>query len=148
MSISSSTLVSADLARGRGIADLGGRTALALATLAFVTGGVALATLAAPAEIDPDLARLLRFMALLKGAFAFAGFAAGYWRLARPAAPWRSAVYILAPGLMAGGAIGLYGLQAAGLSTLVLHAGLLGMLAAALTDRDFIPDFPRNRVRV
>jgi hypothetical protein len=97
-----------------------------------------------PAEAEPDLVRLLRFMALIKGAFAVAALAAGLWRLGRPVAGWRAAAYTLAPALMAGGALALWRLVWPGPASLGLHLGLLAFLVAALTDRDFIP-WPRRR---
>ncbi|MER2269397.1 hypothetical protein [Methylobacterium oxalidis] len=106
--------------------------ALAAPAAAFALGG-------APSEIEPDLARLIRFMALLKGGFALAALLVCLWRLARPAAPWREAVYLAAPALMAGGAAALWQMQVVGPAALALHAGLFAFLAAALTDPDFFP---------
>lgn len=97
------------------------------------------------ADVEADLARLLRFMALLKGAFAAVALLAAWWRLGRPSAGWRRLSYLAGPGLMAGGAILLWQLHAAGLATIVLHAGMFALLAAALTDRDFIPALARSR---
>lgn len=103
---------------------------------------------AAATEADPDLVRLLRFMAALKGAFALIALGACYWRLARPAAAWREAVYVAGPALMAAGALGLWRMQAAGLAALLLHGGMFALLAAALTDAAFIPALrPKPRTR-
>ena len=120
------------------------RTILVLATiLALLVAGAA--ALRAPAAIpDPDLARLLRFMAAMKGVFALAAFTACYWRLARPATAWRVAVYVAGPPAMAGGALALFAFQNVALAAAGLHLGLFAVLAAALTDRDFLPDFPRR----
>lgn len=93
----------------------------------------------APSGMDADLARLLRFMAVLKGGFATVAVAAAWWRLARPAAGWRQVVYVAGPALMAGGATALGLLAAPWLATVGLHAGMLALLAAALTDDAFIP---------
>ena len=94
---------------------------------------------------DPDLARVIRFMAVMKGVFALAAFAGCYWRLARPAAPWRIAIYVVAPPAMAGGALALFAFQDVALAAGSLHLGLFAVLAAALTDRDFVPDLVRSR---
>lgn len=99
---------------------------------------------AAAAGADPDLVRLMRFMALLKGAFLLLAAVASFWRLARPAAAWRSLVYVAGPPLMAAGTVALWRMQDAGLAAGVLHAGLFALLAAALTDRDFIPALRRR----
>lgn len=113
------------------------RTVLALATAAALAAGAALGPSATGTE--PDLVRLMRFMAAMKGGFAVLAFAACWYRLARPAAPWRSLVYLAAPALMAGGALALWRLAAPGVSAGALHLGLLALLAAALTDGDFLP---------
>ena len=108
-------------------------TILAL-PLAWVAAG---RTPAAP--VDPDLARVIRFMALLKGGFALAALAGCFWRLGRPAG-WRTLVYVAGPPLMALGAAGLWSLRDPGLAALGLHLGLFAALAAALTDREALPD--------
>ncbi|MGT2488102.1 hypothetical protein ACU4GA_23585 [Methylobacterium oryzae CBMB20] len=58
-------------------------------------------------------------------------------------AGWRSAVYVAGPPLMALGAAGLWSLRDPGLAALGLHLGLFAILAAALTDREALPDRPR-----
>lgn len=108
------------------------------AALAFVAG-LAFVAERRPADVDPDFVRVLRFMAAMKGGFALTALAACYWRLARPAAPWRTALYVAAPPVMVAGAAGMWSLQHLGASALGLHLGLIGVLAAALTDQDFLP---------
>jgi hypothetical protein len=124
------------------------RAALVALTAVAVLGATAAAVRAPAAAIDPDLARVMRFMALMKGGFALAAFAACLWRLARPAAAWRTAVYVVGPPLMAGGAIGLWALLSPALAAGALHLGLLAVLAAALTDADFLPDLMRRPRRL
>ncbi|KAB1072677.1 hypothetical protein [Methylobacterium planeticum] len=116
------------------------RGILILVSLLAVAGA---ATLGQPAEAEPDLLRLLRFMALLKGVFALAALAACFWRFGRPVAGWRSVVYALAPALMAGGAVALWRVVSPAPASLALHLGGLALLATALTDPDFIP-WPRR----
>lgn len=99
---------------------------------------------AAAADVDPDLVRLMRFMALLKGAFLIVALAGAYWRLARPSAAWRTTVYVAGPALMAGGTVALWRMQDPGLAAGALHIGLFALVAAALTDRDFIPALRRR----
>ena len=110
-----------------------------LSLLALGAGGLVLAA-GGPAIDDPGFLRLMRFMAAIKGVFALAALAACLWRLARPAGSWRTAVYVAGPPLMIVGACGLWTLRDPGLSALGLHLGLFAVLAAALTDRAFIPD--------
>ncbi|MGU3540443.1 hypothetical protein [Methylobacterium sp. A54F] len=143
--VSSVSGVPAGAVRARGPIRVG-RPALVLGLVAAVAVAASLGT--GPDGVEADLARLLRFMALLKGLFAGAAFAAAWWRLARlarPARSWRGLVYAAAPGLMAGGAVALWRGAEAGAAALALHLGLFAFLAAALTDRDFIPDPRRLR---
>lgn len=115
-----------------------------LSVLAF--SGAGIAALRAPAvAMDPDLARVIRAMAAIKGGFALAAFAGCLWRLARPARLWRTAIYVAGPPLMVAGAIGLFSLQGLGAAALGLHLGLFAVLAAALTDPEFFDGFPRHR---
>jgi len=119
------------------------RAFLVLGTVAaFAVAGTLNGT--AAHDLDPDLVRLMRFMALLKGAFLLAALAGSYWRLARPAAAWRTIVYVAAPALMAAGTVALWRLQDAGIAAVALHVGMFALLAAALTDRDFIPTLRRR----
>ncbi|SEI10365.1 hypothetical protein SAMN02799636_05562 [Methylobacterium sp. 275MFSha3.1] len=111
---------------------------VALTTLALPLAFVAAAQVPA-APVDPDLVRVIRFMALLKGGFALVALAGCFWRLGRPAG-WRSAIYVAGPPLMVLGAAGLWSLRDPGLAALGLHLGLFAVLAAALTDREALPD--------
>ncbi|MDP4022818.1 hypothetical protein Q8W71_09310 [Methylobacterium sp. NEAU 140] len=120
----------------------------------WLTGLTALALLAAGAvavrapavAVDPDLARVIRAMALIKGGFALVALAGAWWRLARPAAAWRTAVYVAGPPLMAAGAVALWSLHGFGVAALGLHLGLFALLAAALTDPGFLDGVSRRRI--
>lgn len=94
--------------------------------------------------VDPDLARVIGFMALIKVGLTAVILATCRWRLARPARLWRAVAYVAGPPLMAFGVILLWSLCGLGLGALGFHLGLLGVLAAALTDDEFFPD-PRHR---
>ena len=119
------------------------RAALCLLTAVAILGAGAASARSTGTLVDPDLARVIRFMALMKGGFALAAFAACLWRLARPAGPWRTPVYVVGPPLMAAGAIGLWSFQGLQVAAPALHLGLFAVLAAALTDPDFLPDLSR-----
>lgn len=121
----------------RPLAGSGARRILLVATGVTATAAVARVAAAAPSTVEADLGRVLRFMAGLKLAFAAAAFAAAWWRLGRPAAPWRMLAYGGGPALAASGAILMLALTDLGFAALTLHAGLLAVLAAALTDGDF-----------
>ncbi|KAA0121510.1 hypothetical protein CIW48_23205 [Methylobacterium sp. P1-11] len=116
------------------------RLILAALAILAVPAVWAAAGRAPAAALDPDLVRVIRFMAVIKGGFALAALAGCFWRLGRPATAWRSLVYVAGPPLMAVGAAGLWSLQDAALAALALHLGLFAVLAAALTDRDALPD--------
>lgn len=121
------------------------RILLAFLTL-LATAVAAFAALRAPATaMDPDLARVIRAMALIKGGFALAALIGCLWRLGRPARRWRGAIYVAGPPLMAAGAIGLFSLQGLGLAAIALHLGLFAVLAAALTDPDVFDGVSRRR---
>lgn len=96
------------------------------------------------ADLDPDFVRLMRFMAVMKGAFLAVALVGSAWRLSRPATAWRTAVYVGAPTAMAFGTVALWRLAAAGPAAAALHLGMVALLAAALTDKDFIPTRTRR----
>jgi len=120
------------------------RALVGLTAVALLASAAAIAT-APAASVEPDLARVIRFMALIKGGFALAALAGCFWRLARPAGPVRTAIYVAAPPAMAAGALALGSLHSPALAAAGLHLGLLAVLAAALTDSEFLPDRPRHR---
>jgi hypothetical protein len=117
-----------------------------LTVVALVSVGAAAARIPRT-TVDPDLVRVIRFMALIKGGLALSAFLGSYWRLARPAALWRTSIYVAGPSLIAAGAIGLWSLHYLGVAALGLHLGLLVLLAAVLTDPDFLPDPSLRRRR-
>lgn len=120
------------------------RPVLVMATLLTgVAAGAWVAATPAP-PVDPDLARLIRFMALVKAGLAANALAACHWRLARPARAWRAAAYVAGAPLMVVGVILLWSLCGPGLGVLGFYLGLLAVLATAFTDEDFFPD-PRPR---
>ena len=118
---------------------------LVLLTIAAIACAGAAAFRAPAIPMDPDLARVIRAMALIKGGFALAAFAGCLWRLGRPARPWRTAIYVAGPPLMAAGAIGLFSLQGLGAAAVGLHLGLFAVLAAGLTDPGFFEGVSRRR---
>ncbi|WP_232630744.1 hypothetical protein [Methylobacterium sp. Leaf118] len=114
----------------------GPRLLLLGATFA-ASGTVWLASGASPPSVEADLARVLLFMAGLKLALAVLAVAVGLWRLSRPARGWRGIAYVGGPPLAVAGALLMLTLDHLGLAALGVHAGLLAVLAAALTDAQF-----------
>lgn len=121
-----------------------GPRALLLVATALVSAAVLAAhDGTAKAAVEADLARVLRFMAALKLAFAVGALGLSWWRLARPAEGWRGTAYVAGPPLALGGALLMLSLAHPGLAAVGVHAGLLAVLAAALTDRTFLADRTR-----
>ncbi|MCJ2007074.1 hypothetical protein [Methylobacterium sp. J-092] len=119
------------------------RGLLALGTvLALAAAGLIVAR-APTTAIDPDLVRVIRAMAVIKGGFAAMALAACWLRLGQPASGWRGGAYVAGPALMAGGALALWSLQS--VAALGLHLGLFGVLAAGLTDPAFFDGRHRRR---
>jgi hypothetical protein len=109
----------------------------------LLIGGTLLAMLAvfALASPDPDwladaeLARLMRYMAVVK--FAFVVIAAGllYWRFARVIARPMLASYLGGTWMMAVACVLIFELTAIPLAAAVFHAGGLALLVAACLDQ-------------
>ena len=124
---------------------LGPRPVLVLSVAVALVAGTIGVVRAPVATIDPDLVRVIRCMALIKGGLALAALAACFWRLGRPAAGWRRFAYVAGPPSMLGGAVALWTLHGVGLAALGLHLGLFGVLAAGLTDPAFFDGWRRRR---
>ncbi len=86
-------------------------------------------------QADPPLARLLRCMALIKGAIAAAALGAAWWRSGWPISPARAASYVLGSSMLAGSAMLIWQLTLIALAAMLFHAALLGMLLVAWRDR-------------
>lgn len=119
---------------------LGPRALLLAAT--FLAAGAVLATYdpSAKASVEADLARVLQFMAALKLAFAACALGVAWWRLARPVEGWRGFAYVAGPPLAVGGGLLMLSLAHPGLAAIGVHAGLVAVIAAALTDKSFFAE--------
>jgi len=97
---------------------------------------------------DPELALLLRFMALVKGGVALvaAGFVA--WRLRAPIAPGMGAIYIAAVAAMAGGAGLIWQLAHVAWGALLVHGGLITLVGVTWLDRSAFASRARNWGRI
>jgi hypothetical protein len=115
-------------------------SALSLLAAAAFAG----ATTGRTGAADPDLARLLHAMTLLKGVLQLLGLGALAWRFRRPVAPGFGAGY-LACAWGASAALGAMWWQAAPLLTaVVLHGAAVVLLVLASRDRDFFPHATRR----
>ncbi len=119
-----------------------GRTALPpfLALLAALALGAVLGALpaAGPSGADPDLARLMKAMAVLKAGMAAGLVALIGWRFTLPAGAARVAPYLAAAGAMAAGVVLMWRMAALGPAAIALHAGLFGAIFLLLRDRAII----------
>ena len=90
---------------------------------------------------DPDLARLLRGIALVKAALLAASVALVAWRFRWPITLPFAASYMVASAMMAGATASIWQLTRIPVAAVVYHAGLLSMLVTMLRD-----DSGRTRV--
>lgn len=94
---------------------------------------------AALERADPDLARLMQAMALLKGGIVALAVAALAWRLRRPT-PSAFVVGYLALVWVMGAMVALmWRLEALGTVAVLLHAAGAALVVLAWRDREFIP---------
>ncbi|HEY0777424.1 MAG TPA: hypothetical protein VGD56_05600, partial [Gemmatirosa sp.] len=94
--------------------------------------------------VDPDLARLLRAMAAIKGGLVTLGAAAVGWRLRRPTPPAFAAGYV-ALVWVAGAATGaIWQLAGVGRAAVALHVAGALLVVLAWRDREFVPAVRRG----
>ncbi len=109
---------------------------LLLASCAVVAAGAA--QLGAPAdavETDPELARLLRAMAVLKAAMVVAALGLLTWRLAWPVAPGVAVAYLAGAATCVAASVAIAQLAHLAAAAVAFHAGGAALLIAAFLDR-------------
>ena len=107
------------------------RSILALAVL----GAAALALATQSGPHDPELATLLRFMAVVKAAMALGAAALAGWRFGLPVRPAAALAYIADVSSMAVGAGLIWQLGHIGTGALLVHGGLVALAGTAWLDR-------------
>jgi hypothetical protein len=142
----------APVSRADGLLDrLGSATAARRRLLLLLTVPAAVALAAwlgepRPAILaDPDLAFVLRGMALIKAAIAAAVFALVWWRAGRPASTARFFGYLTCTTLLATAAILVWKLAVVAATSIVFHAMLLLLGLLSLTDSDLRRRLPQRR---
>ena len=120
------TLPAATVTRWR-IALLG--SGLAAASLGVFSGDPDLLL-----QSDPELARLLRGMALIKAALALAALAVIWWRYARPLSSGLGTVYLAGVTSMVFAAATVWQLSHLAFASILFHAGIFMLLGAAYLD--------------
>ena len=83
---------------------------------------------------DPDLAKLLKGMAIIKTIILLAAGAAIWWRLGSPIRPAFAAGYIIFGAIGVAGAALVWNMAGLGLAPFLFDGGLLGFLILALRD--------------
>lgn len=83
---------------------------------------------------DPELARLLRGMALIKAGLVVGAIALLLWRLRRPVTVRTTCVYLIGTWWMAGASMLIWQLTLIPLAAITFHVGELSMLVAAWRD--------------
>ncbi len=105
-----------------------GACALAAAAAAYFAGTDSVQS------ADPDLARLLKGMAIIKTVILLAVGAAIWWRLGSPIRPAFAAGYITFGATGVAGAALVWNMAGLGLAPFLFDGGLLGFLILALRD--------------
>jgi hypothetical protein len=96
---------------------------------------VAVAQPAAHLLADTELARLLRGMALIKGALSVAALAVLLWRFGHRTSPGLTMSYLVGAWLVCGASAAIWQLASVPLAAVLFHAGELTLLVAAWRDR-------------
>lgn len=100
-----------------------------------VLGAAALALTTQAGPHDPELAALLRFMAIVKAAMALGAAALVGWRFGSPVRPAAGLGYIAGAASMAAGAGLIWQLGHIGAGALLVHGGLVALAGIAWLDR-------------
>ncbi len=86
-------------------------------------------------ESDPELARLLRSMVLLKAAVMVAAFAGLMWRFRWPLSLGLGSGYIAAAALASGSLVPIWNLTHVAVAAVLFHVGAAMLVVGALLDR-------------
>lgn len=127
-------LTGAPLPDTRRSSPLASRTLLVAGGVAAIGLAAFLAAAEAPTARDPDLARLLRGMAMIKAVLTLAALGAVLWRLGHPISPGIRAVYLVGTWALAASTVLIAQLVLLPAAALALHAGEIAMLLAAWRD--------------
>lgn len=111
------------------------RAALILAMAMTASAAAAImAPVSAAAQIDPDLARLLRAMVGIKGGIALAAAPLVYWRLGHSPPGVAALGYCASLCVAVAALVGLWGLASIPLGSLLFYSGLTGLILTARLD--------------
>ncbi len=110
------------------------RGLLGVGSLLAAAAGLLSADPTAAEAFEPDLARLLQGMALLKASFVVAALAALTWRLGWSIRPATAALYLFSTWTAAAATTMIWSLDRLVLASLLFHLALLTALVVALRD--------------
>jgi hypothetical protein len=110
------------------------RSLLVLGCLLSAIAAASLADSASLVRADPQLALLLRGMALIKGTVVLAACALLFWRFGHPVRRRTAAAYIFGTGLLSGASMLIWQLSYIPFAALVFHAAACWVLIAAWRD--------------
>jgi hypothetical protein len=122
-------------------------TVVLAAAAGFVIGQDALSVRAAQAA-GPELVRVLRFMAAIKGVLALGATALVWWRFGYPASVRLTTAAIAACALMAAGCGVVWCMAHIVLGSALFYAGLLPLLALAYIDRDGVFEIAETSLKL
>jgi hypothetical protein len=120
------------------------RSGLMLAIVAGALMGLALTLVAPGTPRDPELARLLRGMVLIKGLIGLAIAGLVWWRMGRPLSESLAVRYGTSIAVAFGAVGWLWGLNLVPLGSLVFYTGLAGIALTGRADPLFSRQ-PANR---
>jgi hypothetical protein len=116
------------------VAVAGWRLALVACCLAAAALALRLGDPAAYLQADPELARVLRGMALIKTLLVLAAVAVVAWRYSWPLSRGLHAAYLVGASLMAFASASIWQLSFFALASIAFHAGIVLLLVAAYMD--------------
>jgi hypothetical protein len=132
------TATSQGLHRRPASADFSGPAMLRLLLIVGCLATVALAAWIGQPEAqsssDPDLLRLLRGMAMIKGVLVIAAVGVLLWRFGHPLSLQQAGAYLVGAWLAAGASMMIWQLTLIPLAALVFHVGEITMLVTAWLD--------------
>jgi phage shock protein PspC (stress-responsive transcriptional regulator) len=111
------------------------RLALIAVAVAGAAAGLWWGGPATSLQADPDLARLLRGMALIKGGMVVGAIAAVWWRLSWPASPRVAIGYVAGCAALAGSTALIWQLTAIVLAALLFHSAAIAMALVGWRER-------------
>ncbi len=115
------------------------RVALLAGLVAVMVAAAALANASAYSAVEPELARLLRGMAVIKAGIALVAVALSLWRFGQPVSSPAAVGYLVGVWSLAGAAVFIWYLSFIAGAAIIFHLGLFGLLALVWREGRFAP---------